>query len=217
MRVIWRDVKNPRIDLREGEIVVIAPRGTNIDALIERKREWIERNMERVKTLIDKAKKELEINGVRILDNYRNVVHNCKNVGIFGNSIHVCKRRRNLLKEKLRAMLREDLEKKVANYSSILNIEPERIFIREQKTKWGSCSSSMNLSFNMGLIFLPSEFREYVVAHEMVHLLYPNHGTKFREVLASLGVKIPSKDDELFYWYYARMCKKFLNLESHHE
>lgn len=212
MKVIWRNVKNPRIDLREGEIVIIAPRGTDIDMLLERKREWINKNMMKIKALNNRAEKEIESRGIRILDNYYNVIHNCKNVGIIGNSVYVCRKREKPLKEKLRAMLREDIRIKIRKYSSILNIGPKRVFIREQKTKWGSCSSSGNLSFNLRLIFLPVEFREYVVAHEMVHLLYPNHGAEFKEVLEGLGVKVPSRDEELYYWYYSRLCRKKLML-----
>ncbi len=212
MKVIWRNVKNPRIDLREGEVVIIAPRGTDIDMLLERKRDWINKNIVKIKALNNRAEKDIESRGIRILDNYYNVVHNCKNVGIIGSSVYVCRKRGKLLKEKLRAMLREDIESKVRKYSRILNKEPKKVFIREQKTKWGSCSSSGNLSFNLGLIFLPVEFREYVVAHEMVHLLYPNHGAEFEEVLEGLGVKLPSRDEELYYWYYSRLCKKKLML-----
>ncbi len=212
MKVIWRNVKNPRIDLREGEVVIIAPRGTDIDILLERKREWINKNIVKIKAYNNRAEKDIESRGIRILDNYYNVVHNCKNTGIIGSSVYVCRKRGKLLKEKLRAMLREDIESKVRKYSRILNKEPKKVFIREQKTKWGSCSSSGNLSFNLGLIFLSADFREYVVAHEMVHLLYPNHGAEFEKVLRGLGVKLPYRDEELYYWYYSRLCKKKLML-----
>ena len=212
MRVIWRNVKNPRIDLREGEVVIIAPRGTDINTLLEKKRDWINRTIEKIKSINEKAEREVINNGVRVLDNYYKVIHNCKNVGIFGDTIYVCKKRGNLLKEKLKTLLRDDIETKIAHYSSILNVKPKRVFIREQKTKWGSCSSTHNLSFNLGLIFLPSEFREYVVAHETVHLLYPDHGPNFRKTLLKVNVKLPSKEEDIFYWYYSKICKKRLML-----
>ena len=212
MKVIWRNVKNPRIDLREGDIVVIAPKGTDIDALLKKKREWIDKNLKKIREINARAERELLTKGVRILDNYYRVVHNCRNIGIFNDSVFVCKKRGEFLKEKLKSMLRKDIEKNVENYSLILNIKPERVFIREQSTKWGSCSSKNNLSFNLYLIFQPREFREYVIAHEMVHLIYPNHGREFRRELRELGVSIPAREQNLYYWYYAHECKKSLKL-----
>ena len=153
MRVIWKNVKYPRIDLRSGEIVVIAPPGTDIAALLESKREWIEKKLAMIENLKNRARKEIGREGVRILDKPRKIVHNCKKTGVEENVVFVCKKRAAHLKKLLKNMLREDIEKRVENYSSIMGTFPRKIYIREQSTKWGSCSSSRNLSFNLSLIF----------------------------------------------------------------
>lgn len=54
-----------------------------------------------------------------------------------------------------------------------------RIAIKNQKTRWGSCSSKKNLNFNYKIIFLPEKLAEYIVAHELCHLREMNHGEKF--------------------------------------
>ncbi len=208
MKVIWRRVKYPRIDLREGELVIIAPPGTNVDEVVERNREWIDRNLKMINELKEKARKEVEDKGVRILDEYMEVVHNCRRTGISAGKIYVCKKKREFLKGELKELLRKDIEGRVETYGKILGVLPKRIYIREQKTKWGSCSSIGNLSFNLLLIFLPSEFRDYVVAHEMVHLVHHSHNDDFKNLLNKLNVKIPSKEESLYNWYYGKLCKE---------
>ena len=56
---------------------------------------------------------------------------------------------------------------------------PSRITIRDTRTRWGSCSSKGRLSFSWRLIFAPPEILDYVVAHEVAHLVHMNHSSKF--------------------------------------
>ena len=54
-----------------------------------------------------------------------------------------------------------------------------RVSIRNQKTRWGSCSSRNNISLNMKLTLLPDELRDYIILHELVHTRVKNHGPDF--------------------------------------
>jgi len=54
-----------------------------------------------------------------------------------------------------------------------------RLFIRNQKTRWGSCSGKNNISLNMNLMRLPQELQDYVILHELVHIRCKNHSRKF--------------------------------------
>ncbi|GIW69904.1 MAG: hypothetical protein KatS3mg101_0651 [Patescibacteria group bacterium] len=71
------------------------------------------------------------------------------------------------------------ITKLARHFAALYNVKINRISIRNQKTRWGSCSKSGNLNFNYKLIFLPQELRNYVIIHEICHLLEFNHSKKF--------------------------------------
>ena len=54
-----------------------------------------------------------------------------------------------------------------------------RVFIREQRTRWGSCSGKNNISLNANLVRLPGELMDYVILHELVHTRHKNHSKDF--------------------------------------
>jgi predicted metal-dependent hydrolase len=54
-----------------------------------------------------------------------------------------------------------------------------RVSVRDQATRWGSCSTSTNLAFNWRLVLAPPEVLDYVVVHELAHLVEMNHGPAF--------------------------------------
>jgi len=58
-----------------------------------------------------------------------------------------------------------------------------KIYLRTQKTRWGSASSKKNLSFNLRLAQLPQNVMDYVILHELTHLAHPNHSKKFWQAL----------------------------------
>jgi predicted metal-dependent hydrolase len=63
--------------------------------------------------------------------------------------------------------------------AKIHNFKYAKVTIRNQKTKWGSCSAKNNISLNINLVRLPDELRDYVILHELVHTRIKNHSKKF--------------------------------------
>ncbi len=66
-----------------------------------------------------------------------------------------------------------------------MSVKFDRLFIRGQRTRWGSCSSRKNLSFNWRLVMAPPEVLDYLVVHELAHLIEPNHSLKFWLIVKS--------------------------------
>lgn len=83
----------------------------------------------------------------------------------------------------LKIEARKDLFYRVHHHSNNIGIYPKRISVRDQSTRWGSCSSNGNLSFSWRLIFAPSFVLDYVAAHEVAHLKEMNHGPRFWRVV----------------------------------
>ena len=73
-----------------------------------------------------------------------------------------------------------------------------KVFIKHNRSNWGSCSAKKNLNLNLNLVRLPAELRDYVILHELCHLRQMNHGTEFHTMLESLcldllGERIPDR------------------------
>jgi predicted metal-dependent hydrolase len=67
--------------------------------------------------------------------------------------------------------------------SARLALDYASVAVRDQKTRWGSCSRKDNLSFSWRLVIAPPEVLEYVVVHELLHLREPNHSKAFWRLL----------------------------------
>lgn len=74
---------------------------------------------------------------------------------------------------------KRDLAATVAKYTRPLSVKATRIGIRDQTSRWGSCSTTGALSFSWRLILAPSFVLDYVAAHEVAHLAEMNHGPRF--------------------------------------
>lgn len=81
---------------------------------------------------------------------------------------------------------REFIADRLAHYNSLLQSPYEKVFIKNQRKVWGSCSSKRNLNFNYKLLFLESALADYVVVHELCHLREMNHSKKFWDLVGSI-------------------------------
>ena len=78
-------------------------------------------------------------------------------------------------KERARALILQRLE----HFNSFYNFKYLLVSVRDQKTRWGSCSSKGNLNFNYKILFLDSDLADYIIVHELCHLKEMNHGVNF--------------------------------------
>jgi predicted metal-dependent hydrolase len=83
------------------------------------------------------------------------------------------------LKDWLVEQARLDLEERVQHHAEVLGLKAKRISLRDQASRWGSCSSTGLLSFSWRLVLAPRRILDYVAAHEVAHLAEMNHGPRF--------------------------------------
>lgn len=86
----------------------------------------------------------------------------------------------------LRRQARISLSQKAAFFANQLGVSYCRISIRSQRTRWGSCSGKGNLNFNCLLMLTPERVQDYVVVHELCHLLEMNHSPAFWRLVESI-------------------------------
>jgi predicted metal-dependent hydrolase len=79
----------------------------------------------------------------------------------------------------LKARARNEIESEVSRQAARLRLKPGSVSVRDQRTRWGSCSARGTLSFNWRLVMTPPEVLAYVVVHELAHLVHPNHSPDF--------------------------------------
>jgi hypothetical protein len=88
------------------------------------------------------------------------------------------------LKDWLIEQARSDLDESVARHSRTLGVKARSIRLRDQTSRWGSCTANGLLSFSWRLILAPAHVLDYVAAHEVAHLREMNHGPGFWKLVA---------------------------------
>ena len=101
---------------------------------------------------------------------------------VAGEPEHVARRITDFLKREAR----RDLEAAVARHAATLGVRPKRLTIRDQSSRWGSCSALGVLSFSWRLILAPPHVLDYLAAHEVAHLAEMNHSPRFWRLVARL-------------------------------
>ena len=76
-------------------------------------------------------------------------------------------------------------------------LEWKRVAIRNQRRCWGSCSSLKNLNFNYKILFLPNHLQDYIIVHELCHLVHLNHGQQFWMLVSELVPEYQTRVAEL--------------------
>lgn len=133
-------------------VTVRAPRSASekdIEEILKKKEAWISKHIEKIK----KTKERFEAEPTE-----------------------------KLTREKVIALAEEALKvipERVEYFAKVIGVTYGKITIRNQKTRWGSCSSKGNLNFNCLLMLAPPEVLDYVVVHELCHRKQMNHSKAF--------------------------------------
>ena len=144
----------------DRSVTVRAPRSASekdIEEILKKKKAWISKHIEKIK----ETKERFEAEPTE-----------------------------KLTREKVIALAEEALKvipERVEYFAKVIGVTYGKITVRNQKTRWGSCSSKGNLNFNWKLVLMPPEILDYVVVHELAHRKEMNHSPLFwKEVAAVL-------------------------------
>jgi len=180
--------------------VVFAPMKASlkeIDEFVRQRVQWIREASAQLEEQAERTRARLEQNlteGAAILIEGRTYALRLlpggqRGVALRGEEIIVAGAKdteevRVLLRRYLVDLAGKRIYDRVMHYGRIIGRIPNRVAIREQKTKWGSCSNKDNLNFNWKLIMARSEALDYVVIHELCHMIHLNHSPEFWALVA---------------------------------
>jgi predicted metal-dependent hydrolase len=98
---------------------------------------------------------------------------------VAGNPEHLARRVRDFLKREAK----RELEAASRRYAAMLGVAVKRVSVRDQTSRWGSCTAAGVLSYSWRLILSPPHVLDYLAAHEVAHLVEMNHSRKFWRVV----------------------------------
>jgi predicted metal-dependent hydrolase len=181
-----------RIDAAERRVEVILPRGVSERTglrFLAAKRAWVTARLEALPKPVPfiegamvpllgvphRICRDLDPAAppVRIVDG---------EIRVRGDPEHQARR----VRDHLAAAARAELVPRVRRLAARIGRDVARVNVRDTRSRWGSCSGQGSLSFSWRLIFAPEPVLEYVVAHEVAHLVEMNHGPRFWRLVESL-------------------------------
>ncbi|MBV9556676.1 MAG: M48 family metallopeptidase, partial [Pseudolabrys sp.] len=106
---------------------------------------------------------------------------------VAGDEAHFSRRLRDYLKREAKA----DLEAASRRAATLLGVKIKRVSIRDQASRWGSCSTTGVLSYSWRLILAPPFVLDYLAAHEVAHLVEMNHSRRFWRLVTKIYPQLP--------------------------
>lgn len=93
-------------------------------------------------------------------------------------------KKRSIIEDWYRVQLKKVIPSFISKWELLMGVKVERFFVQKMKTKWGSCNPrSKSIRLNTELAKKPQEYLEYIIVHEMTHLLEPTHNHRFTALL----------------------------------
>jgi predicted metal-dependent hydrolase len=197
-RVRYRVVRSRRarlIRLRmlgDGAVEIVVPprvRVPPIEVLLQSKQIWICRQLDRFDALppirtdrVDYLGKEYRVVVTRQDGRTGRITRRDQE---FRVHLHRDAEPATLIETFLRNQARSILRDRVRIWAEVMHVEYGRISVRDQRSRWGSCSTNGSLSFSWRLVMAPLPVLDYVVIHELIHLREMNHGKQFWNGVAS--------------------------------
>lgn len=189
--------KNLGIAVRgSDQVIVHAPAGISdreIKKIVQTKINWIEKKRHMWREIEASLQQRNWTSGEQLLvsgEKYKLVINEEKwrkspSVRLTDSSIHVLTPVLDsvFLRQAILAwynrLAAETIEQRLSHYVQLMSLRPGTVRIKNQKTRWGSCSAQNNLNFNWRLVMAPQSVMDYVIVHELSHITHKNHSRDF--------------------------------------
>lgn len=175
----------------DGTVKIIVPMNTlteEIEKIIESKRYWIYTKTSEFEALNYSRVDRKFVNGQGFLylgASYRlEVVDNLEvDIKLYRGKFYMNKSKLYDGKEVFKSFYKEKglnkINERINIYKVMMGVNPKNIRVMELKNRWASCTDEGNLNFNWKCIMAPLSIIDYIVVHELAHLVYKDHGTEF--------------------------------------
>jgi len=213
--VLQKDIKNVHLSVYppEGKVKVSAPHSMSQDTLrvfVLSKLDWIRKQQRKLQAQSREAPREFlnreshYFQGKRYLLNIiehkqaARVELSHQTITLFVRPDCTMEKRQSVLNEWYRQQLKSQLPELIAKYEPLMGVKVNEFGIKKMKTKWGTCNPiAKRIWLNLELAKKPPELLEYVVVHEMVHLLERSHNKRFVALMTQFMPKWKFYKDEL--------------------
>lgn len=202
--VVFKDIKNIHLSVYppEGKVRISAPNRMSLDTIrvfAITKLAWIKQQQQKLREQLRETPREfLEREShyvwgnrylLTIAENEAKptveLAHNTMLLQVRPGTSQA--RKQAIIEDWYRERLKEAVQPLIAKWQPIIGVQVERIFVQRMKTKWGSCNAATKaIRLNTDLAKKPPECLEYIVVHEMTHLLEPTHNSRFLSLMDQL-------------------------------
>jgi len=200
-QVFRKNIKNfyLRVLPPDGRVRVSVPKRVSDEAIrlfIIKKYHWIKKHIKVFQEQEGQTKREYVsgeshyFKGKRYVlkINYANrpkiEIKNKKYIYFYVSKHCTAQQRQNYYEKWLRNELRKELEILVPKWEKIIGVKANQVRIKKMKTRWGSCNpGAKRIWINLELIKKPGQLLEYIVVHELVHLIERRHNKRFKEIM----------------------------------
>lgn len=181
--------------LPQGDLEVVAPKDVSdekIKKVVEKKRFWIYKNIHNLKEKNSNTlKKEFRSGELfwYLGRRYRLDVTDCEHRGLrfhygkFVLNIEDRQKAKQLFKEFYKQKAKEKFQSRIIQYAKQMGVEFREFKVLDMKKRWGSCTKDGNIIINYHLIKAPLYVADYVIVHELAHLIEYNHSKRFWNIV----------------------------------
>ncbi|NKQ39955.1 MAG: M48 family metallopeptidase [Sulfurovum sp.] len=187
-----KNIKHLYIRIKDGEALITANKNisqSHISEFVQSKSSWIQQHLKNSKTkehltdkdaliyLLGKRYTIKVIHDLTTKEEFMEIDSSTANFVLRSMPTH--NKLQTLRDNYYKKFCHATISPLVSQYSKEMNLQAKKITYRNNKTRWGSCSSQNNISLNSRLMILPKSIIIYVVIHELAHIKHKNHSLRF--------------------------------------